>query len=61
MSPLTLFALFVMVFCISAFLLVLFVKIMHAITKDKSRNYWLAIVLFSALVAGMVVYTNLGR
>lgn len=61
MSPLKLFALFVMVFCVSAFVLLLFVKIMHLITKDSSRNYWLAIVLFSILVAGMVVYTNLGR
>ncbi|MBI2798570.1 hypothetical protein HYX70_04785 [Candidatus Saccharibacteria bacterium] len=61
MSPLKLIALFVLVFCVSAFLLLLIVKITHFITKDHTNNYWLAIAVFSALLAAMVVYTNLGR
>lgn len=38
-----------------------FVKIIHLIRKDKSKNYRIGVVIFALLVAAMITYNNLGR
>lgn len=38
-----------------------FVKIIHIIRKDKTKNYRVGVVIFALLMAAMVTYNNLGR
>lgn len=52
---------FVLVLLFSYLALSLVVKIIHLITKNKSKSYRLAVIIFSFLLALMATYMNLGR
>lgn len=52
---------FLLVFFVSYLLLAIIVKIIHTITKDHSKDYRIAVIIFSLLAAGMFTYNQLGR
>lgn len=52
---------FILTLVFTYVVLTLAVKLKHYITKDKSKSYRLAIVIFSVLAALMVTYLSLGR
>ncbi|QQS26817.1 hypothetical protein IPM44_03805 [bacterium] len=52
---------FLVIFIIFYLLGAGFVKIIHLIRKDKSKNYRIGVLIFALLVAAMITYNNLGR
>ncbi len=52
---------FLVIFLVCYLLGAGFVKIIHLIRKDKSKNYRIGVVIFALLVAAMITYNNLGR
>lgn len=52
---------FILIFLFSYLALTLLVKLKHYITKDKSKAYRLAVLIFSLGLALMVAYWSLGR
>lgn len=52
---------FLVIFLVCYLLGAGFVKIIHLIRKDKSKNYRIGVIIFALLVAAMITYNNLGR
>lgn len=52
---------FVLIFFITYLVGAVFVKLIHLITKDHSKNYRVGVIIFALLVAATITYTNLGR
>lgn len=52
---------FFLIFLIFYLLGVGFVKIIHIIRKDKSKNYRVGVIIFALLASAMITYNNLGR
>lgn len=52
---------FILTLVFSYVALTLIVKLKHHLTKDKSKSYRLAVIIFSILAALMATYISLGR
>lgn len=52
---------FALIFFVTYLICAIFVKIIHLITKDHTKNYRVGVIIFALLVAATVTYNNLGR
>ncbi|MFO0955299.1 MAG: hypothetical protein U0526_02035 [Candidatus Saccharibacteria bacterium] len=52
---------FTLIFLITYLVGAIFVKLIHLITKDRSKNYRVGVIIFALLVAATITFNNLGR
>ncbi len=54
-------AMFALIFFVTYLLGAGFVKLIHLMTKDHTKNYRVGVIIFALLVAATITYNNLGR